>query len=70
MIALAESDDHPIDIILVHSQSRLFHNALDFVQHRERLRERKVRIASVTQTFGDNSASGMAARTLATFDPC
>lgn len=44
MIALTESDEHPIDIILAHSLSRLFRNALDFMQYRERLRGKKIRI--------------------------
>ena len=68
MIALAEADDRPIDIILVHSLSRLFRNALDFMQYRERLRLRKVRIVSITQNFGDDPASDMATSMLALFD--
>lgn len=68
MIALAESDDHPVDIILVHSLSRLFRNALDFMQYRERLRRRKIRIVSITQNFGDDPASDMAVSMLAIFD--
>lgn len=68
MIALAESDEHPVDIILVHSLSRLFRNALDFMMYRERLRRRKVRIVSVTQDFGDDPASEMATSMLALFD--
>ncbi|MEC3949262.1 recombinase family protein [Sphingobium sp. HWE2-09] len=31
MIAWTESDEHPVDIVLVHSLSRLFRNALDFM---------------------------------------
>jgi site-specific DNA recombinase len=68
MIALAESDDHPVDVILVHSLSRLFRNALDFMQYRERLRRRKVRIVSITQNFGEDPASDMAVAMLAIFD--
>ena len=68
MIALAERDERPIDIILVHSLSRGFRNALDFMQYRERLRRRKVRIVSITQNFGDDPASDMAVAMLAIFD--
>ncbi len=68
MIALAEGDDRPVDVILVHSLSRLFRNALDFMQYRERLRRRKVRIVSITQNFGDDPASDMAVAMLAIFD--
>ena len=68
MIALAEGDDGPVDVILVHSLSRGFRNALDFMQYRERLRRRKVRIVSITQNFGDDPASDMAVSMLAIFD--
>lgn len=68
MIALAESDERPVDIILVHSLSRLFRNALDFMQYRERLRRNKVRIVSITQQFGDDPASDLAVSMLAIFD--
>ena len=68
MIALAESDEHPVDIILAHSLSRLFRNALDFMQYRERLRRKKIRIISVTQNFGDDPASDLAVSMLAVFD--
>ena len=68
MIALAESEDRPVDIVLVHSLSRGFRNALDFMQYRERLRRRKVRIVSITQNFGDDPASDMAVAMLAIFD--
>ena len=68
MIAMAESDDHPVDVILLHSLSRGFRNALDFMQYRERLRRRKVRIVSITQNFGDDPTSDMAVAMLAIFD--
>ncbi|MCW2365831.1 DNA invertase Pin-like site-specific DNA recombinase [Sphingobium sp. B7D2B] len=68
MISLAEADECPVDVILVHSLSRLFRNALDFMQYRERLRRRKVRIVSITQNFGDDPASDMAVAMLAIFD--
>ncbi len=68
MIALAEGDDHPVDLILLHSLSRGFRNALDFMQYRERLRRKKIRIVSITQNFGDDPASDMAVGMLALFD--
>ena len=68
MIALAESDEHPVDVILLHSLSRGFRNALDFMQYRERLRRKKIRIVSITQNFGDDPASDMAVAMLAIFD--
>lgn len=68
MIALVEGSDRPVDIILVHSLSRLFRNALDLRQYRERLRRRKVRIVSITQQFGDDPAADLAVSMLAIFD--
>ena len=68
MIALAESNERPVDIILAHSLSRLFRNALDFMQYRERLRSKKIRIISVTQDFGDDPTSDLAVSMLAIFD--
>lgn len=68
MIVLAEGDDHPVDLILLHSLSRGFRNVLDFMQYRERLRRKKIRIVSITQNFGDDPASDMAVAMLAIFD--
>jgi DNA invertase Pin-like site-specific DNA recombinase len=68
MISLAESEERPVNVVLVHSPSRGFRNALDIMQYRERLRHRKVRIVSITQNFGDDPASDMAIAMLAIFD--
>ena len=68
MIAMVDSEDRPADIVLVHSLSRGFRNALDFMQYRERLKRRGVRILSITQNFGDDPASDMAVAMLAIFD--
>ena len=68
MIAMVDSDDRPTDIILVHSLSRGFRNALDFMQYRERLKRRGVRILSITQNFGDHRPSDMAVAMPAIFD--
>ena len=68
MIAMVDSEGRPADIVLVHSLSRGFRNALDFMQYRERLKRRGVRILSITQNFGDDPASDMAVAMLAIFD--
>ena len=68
MIASATSDERPVDIILVHSLSRLFRNALHFMQYKEMLRRHRVRIISITQSFGDDPASELAVGMLALFD--
>lgn len=68
MIARAMSDEHPYDIILVHSLSRMFRNALHFMQYRHSLKRVKVRIVSITQGFGDDPAAELAMGMLALFD--
>ena len=68
MIAAATSDEHPLDVILVHSLSRLFRNALHFMQYKAILRRHRVRIISITQSFGDDPASELAVGMLALFD--
>jgi site-specific DNA recombinase len=68
MINLATSGDRPFDIILVHSLSRLFRNALHYMQYKARLATHGVRIVSITQQFGDDPASDLALGMLALFD--
>ncbi len=68
MIAEATSDEHPVDVILVHSLSRLFRNALHFMQYKAILKRHRVRIVSITQSFGDDPASELAVGMLALFD--
>lgn len=53
MIAAASGEDRPYDVILVHSLSRLFRNAMHFMQYRAMLKRSKVRIVSITQEFGE-----------------
>lgn len=68
MIAAATSDERPYDVILVHSLSRLFRNAMHFMQYRAMLKRSKVRIVSITQAFGDDPAAELAIGMLALFD--
>ncbi len=68
MIKEATSDDHPVDIIVAHSQSRLFRNALDFLSYKARLKPYKVNFVSLTQAFGDDPASDLAMNMIAIFD--
>src|SRR3712207_325845 len=67
MIARATSEERPYDIILVHSLSRLFRNAMHYMQYRATLKYAKVRIVSITQSFGDDPASELALGMLALF---
>ncbi len=68
MIAEAKADDRQIDVILVHSLSRLFRNALHFMQYKAQLARHRVKIVSITQSFGDDPASELAVGMLALFD--
>lgn len=68
MMHRATSDERPYDVILVHSLSRLFRNAEHFMVYRARLKLAKVTIVSITQPFGDDSASELAVGILALFD--
>jgi site-specific DNA recombinase len=68
MIKLAESNDRPVDVILAYSMSRLFRNAADFMQYRNRLRRLKIRLVSITQNLGDDPAADMAMGMLALSD--
>ena len=51
MIAFAERDERPIDIILVNSMSRLSRRTSEFMQLRERLRRQKISIISLADDF-------------------
>ncbi|MEN3971654.1 recombinase family protein [Sphingomicrobium sp. XHP0235] len=68
MVEAATSDDKPYDIIVAYSLSRMFRNAVHFMQYRAALRRAQVRIVSITQEFGDDEASDLAMGMLALFD--
>lgn len=68
MISEATSDARSVDIILVHSLSRLFRNALHYMQYRAQLRPHRVSFVSITQEFGDDPASELALSMVALFD--
>ncbi|RVU01142.1 recombinase family protein, partial [Novosphingobium umbonatum] len=67
MLAMAMAEDRPLDIILVHSLSRLFRNAMHFFQYKGQLHRFKVKIVSITQAFGDDPASDLAIGMLSLF---
>ena len=68
MMRLVRSAERPIDIILVHSLSRLFRNALDYLKYRSELKTYGVSLVSITQMFGDDPGSELALSMLALFD--
>lgn len=57
MIALALSPHRPFDVILVHSQSRLFRNTRDLLVYQGRLAEAGVLLVSITQDLGEGETA-------------
>lgn len=53
MIAAATSDEHPYDLILVDSLSRLFRDPKLLAQNLAMLKRSKVGVVSITQDFAD-----------------
>ena len=49
MIELACDDDHPIDVIVVHSFSRFFRDAFGMEMYVGKLAKHNVRLVSITQ---------------------
>ncbi|WP_449409267.1 recombinase family protein [Methylobacterium komagatae] len=68
MINRAEDGDHPYDVIVVHSLSRFFRDALGLEMYVRRLLKVGVRLVSITQEFGDDSAAKMMRQMIALFD--
>ena len=68
MMAEALHASHPVDIIVSHSLSRLFRNALDFMSYKKQLNANGVRFICLTQEFGDDPASELAMNMVAVFD--
>lgn len=68
MMNLIRSAEKPADILLVHSLSRLFRNALDYLKYRAELQSHGVALVSITQAFGDDPGSELALSMLALFD--
>ena len=68
MVTVATASERPYDIILVHSLSRLFRNAMNFLQYRAMLKRHNIRIVSITQDFGDDAPGHLSLGMLALFD--
>ena len=64
----AMAPDHPYDAVIVHSLSRMFRNAEDYLAWRNRLRRAKVKLVSITQEFGDDAGGDFAMGVLALGD--
>ncbi len=68
MIERACEDDHPIDVIVVHSFSRFFRDAFRLEMYIRRLAKHNVRLISITQELGDDPAQVMMRQVIAMFD--
>lgn len=68
MINLACAPHRPFDVILVHSQSRLFRNAKDLHVYRDRLDSAAVRFQSATQDIGEGDAADIVSGVVGLFD--
>ncbi|MCJ2025288.1 recombinase family protein [Methylobacterium sp. J-067] len=68
MIERACDDDHPFDIILVHSYSRFFRDSFGLEMYVRRLAKVGVRLISITQELGDDPAQVMMRQVIALFD--
>lgn len=68
MIERASDDDHPFDVIVVHSFSRFFRDAFGLEMYIRRLAKHGVRLVSITQELGDDPAQVMMRQVIALFD--
>ncbi len=68
MITRAEDADRPYDVIVVHSLSRFFRDALGLEMYVRRLAKVGVRLVSITQELGDDPAAEMMRQMFALFD--
>jgi site-specific DNA recombinase len=68
MIERACDDDHPFDVIVVHSFSRFFRDAFGLEMYIRKLAKNGVRLVSITQELGDDPAQVMMRQAIALFD--
>lgn len=68
MIERACDDDHPFDVVVVHSFSRFFRDAFGLEMYIRRLAKHGVRLISITQELGDDPAQVMMRQVIALFD--
>ena len=68
MIERATDDDHPFDVIVVHSFSRFFSDSFGLEMYIRKLAKEGVRLVSITQELGDDPAQVMMRQVIALFD--
>lgn len=68
MIERATDDDHPYDVIVVHSYSRFFRDGFALEMYVRKLAKANVRLVSITQELGDDPAQVMMRQIIGLFD--
>lgn len=68
MIERCLDDDHPFDVIVVHSYSRFFRDSFSLEMYVRKLAKAGVRLISITQELGDDPAQIMMRQVIALFD--
>lgn len=68
LMEAACTDPSPYDVILIHSQSRLFRNVAGYVMAKRRLESHGVMLVSMTQDFGEGSSADFAEVIIAAAD--
>ncbi len=62
------TDPSPFDVVLVHSQSRFFRDAVGYVASKRRLQKHGVTLVSITQNFGEGATAEFAETIMAAAD--
>ncbi|MDM0104865.1 recombinase family protein [Variovorax sp. J22R24] len=68
MIRYALSEDHPVDAIVVHTQSRFFRDSYGLASYERLLKKHDIDLISTTQPVGNDSAAIIYRGTLALYD--
>lgn len=68
MVERATDEDNPFDVIVVHSFSRFFRDAIGMELYVRRLAKSGVRLISITQALGDDPIAELIRKILAVFD--
>ena len=68
MIDMACTDPSPFDVVLVHSQSRFFRDAVSYGLYKRKLEKHGVLLVSMTQDFGEGPSAEFAETVIAAAD--
>ena len=68
MISLCLAKPAPVDIIVVHSLSRFFRDAIEFGLYERKLKRNNVQVISITQPTSDDATGELVRRLLTSFD--